>query len=223
MITKLLMVAFGLAFAAPSALSAVAGIPLPPCARIPCVIRLVGLTNGVPDPAGRFQVDMKDNACQPVQGVSIVIDFNDCAPDIRLCASQPEVPNVDCSSHEVHGVTDANGTVTFTIVGAANNSTGNAPGYAGRGLCQGAPGTGCAKIYADGVLVGVSLVAAYDQNLSGGVNPADIALWLGDSFAGYHGRSDFDGDDALTPADLSRLLQVALGAGSTTSCGAYCF
>jgi len=153
----------------------------------------------------------------------VVIDFTECMPDIRLCSVQTGVHATSCEEKYVQGISDASGVATFTIVGGANNAAGNAPGYTGTSLCSTQQTLGCAKVYADGILVGVVAVAAYDQNLSGGVNPADISAWLGDAFGDFHGRSDFDGDGALTPSDLSRLLQVALAAGSTSSCGAYCF
>lgn len=66
-------------------------------------------------------------------------------------------------------------------------------------------------------------VAAYDQNGSGGVNPADISVWLSDSFdVDFEGRSDFNCSNGVNPADLSLLLQTSLLAGSVQSAADYC-
>jgi hypothetical protein len=113
----------------------------------------------------------------------------------------------------VSAFTDEHGMATFRIVGAARNLTGGDPGAGFR----------CARIYADGVLIAYVNIGAYDEDGSGGVNPADLSVWMVDFFEGvYLGRSDFNCSQHINPADLALLLNVALHEGSRTSPQSYC-
>jgi hypothetical protein len=204
---------------------ALASIPSPGNSDIPCGVNLVGTSAGVPDPRGEFSIVVRDNANNPIPNVRIEIDFCSCRgpvkeTDIRLCAVQPDgdVISVVCSAECPGGLmsadTDGTGTLTLTLVGAGNNALSFSPA---------APFM-CAIIYADGVNLGTVNVGAYDQNGAGGVNPADISVWLADSFDGdIEGRSDFNCSNSVNPADLSLLLGVSLGSGSAASCSSYCF
>jgi hypothetical protein len=227
------MLALLVLFAAGAAVVAHAQCPpvAPAVSVFPCEIRLVGSAAGVPDPRGTFTITLNDATGAPCPlGVPVCIDFNACLgpagqPDIRVCTAQPQgqtvgdvplgivctgtVPGVVC------GTTNAAGSITWTLIGGARNS-GNAPGAGFR----------CATVWAAGVVLpGVTInVGAFDENGVGGVNPVDLSAWLSDVFSGiYRGRSDYDCTNAITPVDLSLLLGVSLGGGSTTSCGTYCF
>jgi hypothetical protein len=218
---RALLLAAGLAL--PIVAHATIDVPDPTRCTVPCAIALVGTNGGVPDPAGSFQIVVRGFSGSPIAGASVKIDFTPCAPDIFVCSIQPEHTLADCPTHTVRGVTDLGGVARFTIVGGANNSSGRAPSYTGPTSCSHAGTIACAQIWSDGVPLGTIGVTAYDQNLSGGVNPTDISSWLADAFSGtYYPRSDYDASATLSPPDLAKLLGVSLGAGSTSSCGAYC-
>jgi hypothetical protein len=201
--------------------SVMAAVPSPTDSDVPCQINLVGTTGGVADSRGQLTMTIRDLAHNPIAGSSVVIDFDACTPDIRVCSVQPFAGvTADCSTTvgEVNAVTDGSGVVTLRIVGGANNAASGTP----------AAGFRCATVYADGVSMGTTNIGAFDENGAGGVNPADVSTWLSDSFDGdYEGRSDFNNacsnvSGVINPADLSLLLGVSLGGGSFTSCGAYC-
>jgi hypothetical protein len=221
MVAKLISAAVACALAAPA--FAEIPVPDPNCCDVPCAIAVVGTNGGVPDPAGAFTVIVRSFNCDPLVNSTVWIDFTECAPDIYVCGTQPDAHRVDCPTRSVYAISNALGRASFTIVGGAKNPSGNAPGYAGPTFCGHAGTIACAKVYADGVLLAKIGVSAYDQNLAGGVNPADISAWLADAFSGtYYGRSDYDASATLAPPDLSKLLGVALGGGSTSSCAVYC-
>lgn len=187
-----------------------------------CQINLVGSTGGVADSKGQFSFTVRDLANNAIAGSSVVIDFDGCTPDIRICSVQTFAGvTADCSTTvgEVNAVTDGNGLVTMRIIGGANNAASGTPAALFR----------CATIYCDGVNITNVNIGAFDENGAGGVNPADVSTWLSDSFdIDFEGRSDFNstscgaGPGAINPADLSLLLNVSLGGGSFNSCGAYC-
>lgn len=218
LLRKATLLACGLAVAATSAMAAV---PSPDDSDVPCGINLVGTTGGVADSKGEFTIVVRDLAQNPIAGSSVVISFDACEIDIRVCSVQPFSGVVaDCLSGpvgEISAVTDGAGTVVLRVVGGARNSGGGAP----------AEGFKCATVYADGVNLTLPVsglnVGAFDENGAGGVNPADISVWLSDSFdADFEGRSDFNCSNSANPVDLALLLSASLGGGSATSCAAYC-
>jgi hypothetical protein len=193
------------------------GPPNGPSSTVPCGINLVSMTGGVPDPLGIFTIIVRDADQNPVPFTPVVIDFSNC-PDIRLCASQPAAgASVQCSgaSGSIRAMTDEDGTVTLSLVGGATNVTSGVPGSVFQ----------CATVSAGDPLILLANVnvGAFDQNGTGGVVPADISRWLGDSFSpGLEPRSDYNCTQSINPADLSRLLDVVLGGGSVSSCATYC-
>jgi len=198
-----------------AASSAMAAVPSAADSDVPCGLNLVGTTGGVADVLGTLTITVRDLAHNPIAGSSVVIDFNACTPDIRVCSVQPVAGvTADCSGAvgEIDAVTDGSGSVTIRIVGGANNTAFGTPGA----------GFKCATVYADGVNLGTINVGAFDENGAGGVNPADISVYLGDAFGAYVGRSDFNCTNSINPADLAVLLGASLGGGSFNSCAAYC-
>ena len=200
--------------------SPAAVIPTDPQVSLPHQINLMGLNSGVVDPFGEFSVIVRDFVGFPIEGVTVWLYFDRCS-DLRIGAIQP-FPGIEVSCTNTVGtvwaVTDASGTATFRIVGGARNYSGGSPGA----------GFGCADVYVDDCVVchyfaGRVNVGAFDENGASGVNPADISVWLRDSFAPHFvGRSDFDGSHSITPADLSLILSVSLAGGSSTSAPSYC-
>lgn len=201
-----------------AASSAMAAVPSPADSDVPCGLNLVGTTGGVADAKGSFTITVRDLAHNPIAGSSVVIDFSGCSVDIRVCSVQPTAGvTADCSGTvgSISGVTDGSGSIVMKIVGGARNTASHTPGSPFK----------CATVYADGVNMGKINVGAYDENGAGGVNPADISVWLPDSFdypATYRGRSDFNCTQSINPADLSLLLATSLGGASFNSCSAYC-
>ena len=201
-----------------AASSAMAAVPSPADSDVPCGLDLVGSTGGVADPRGQVTILVRDLAHNPIAGSSVVIDFTSCVLDIRVCSVQPVAGvTADCSGTvgSISAVTDGTGSVTIRVVGGARNTASGTPGA----------GFKCATVYADGVNLGTINVGAFDENSAGGVNPADISVWLPDSFAfptTYVGRSDFNCTNSINPADLSLLLGASLGGQSFNSCAAFC-
>ena len=191
------------------------GDPGPPNSTIPCGIVLVGTTAGVADPRGEFYVVHRDLANNPVVGCEIEVHFGTCAPDIRIAENQtfPGV-TVECLTNDtiVRATTDVNGIAHFRIIGGALAS---APGVGA--------GYECGQIYAGGVFLGRVNVGAFDLNVAGGINPVDISLWLADAFQpNFVGRSDYNCTQTINPADLAMLFGASFAGGSTQSATSYC-
>ena len=189
------------------------------CVDGPCGVALVGSTGGVVDPHGEVTLKIGVGPlCTPLPDAEVMLDFSLCTPDIRVCRVQSGWPG-PAGCPMLAGFTDGTGEITFRLMGGANNTSGAAPGYDGA-ACSG----GCLVVRVNGAVARRLSVAAYDQNGNGGVNPADISVWLTDTFSNhYFARSDFDFNDAVSPADLSLLLDVSLDATSAQSCNLYCF
>jgi hypothetical protein len=195
--------------------AAMAGVPDPATSAIGTVINLGGNTAGTVDVRVEKTMTIRDAFNNLVSNSTVVITFTNCTnQDIRLCNNQPNHPGAqfNCGAKTVTAVTNASGVATFRIAGGALNGGGNPAGA----------GAGCASVQADGVPMGSLTVGAFDENNAGGVNPGDIASFLSDRFGSYRGRSDFNGDNLNNPSDLSLLLNVRFGGGSTASCASVC-
>ena len=184
--------------------------------QVPCGIVLVGATAGIADARGEFIVVVYNLAHEPVPDCEVMIDFRACRPDIRIATVQPHPGlRVECDANgaRVLATTDQNGTAVFRIVGAASAGPGGPV----------AAGFKCATVYAGVATLGTINVAAFDLNGGGGVNPADLSLFLPDSFdADVEGRSDYNCSNTVNPTDLSILILASLGAGSVHSGENYC-
>jgi hypothetical protein len=189
--------------AASASVPSIANSTTPPC------IALVGNTGGTLDPVGQFTVTVRDLANLPINNSLVVVDFSS-ASGLTLCSTGAFAGvTLDCCTQTARAFTGAGGTVTFRIGGHANNSGGNQPPYA-------AANDG--KIFADGVLLRSPSVQAYDED-GAGVTAGDLSNGLGDLFGGHNPpRSDFDCSGTVGAADLSILLTVLFGGGSTTNC-----
>jgi len=194
-----------------------AKLPSPANSHIPAGIRLVGVRDGVADPAGEFTVSVRSLSNNPEWNDVVSVDFSQCVAggEIAIASRQDaDQQFIDCAYHTVRAMTGQDGVAHFCIVGSAHNA-GGAPG-------ADAP---CAVIYADGVLLGTVKVAAFDENGRGGVNPIDVSAWVGDLFAAggkYIARSDFNGDGVVNGLDLASMAQVYFDARSIESAPANC-
>lgn len=173
-------------------------------------ISLVG-TNaaGVPDPKGAFTLKVIDDGGSPIPNIAVTLDFHVCQ-DITLCQTQEAGTTVDCSAKTVTRNTDANGNVTFTLVGKANaGSPHDLTALVRTYICNNVPHENIGA-------------AAYDDG-SNGVNGTDISRVYGDQIHNPHAaRSDFDGDGTVTALDVSAVYGVQTGGGSSQSCGTFC-
>lgn len=187
-----------------------ADTPSPPNSTVPACIKLVGGDGTNASALGTFTVIHRDLANNPIAGAQIVVDVSN-APDLRLCAQQV-APGVvmDCANGRATAITDANGVVTFTLLGGS-------VGGSGATLLNGG------RIYADGMLIGTPTVSAYDLDGQSGVGANDLSAWLTDFGIGNpYGRSDYDCSGGLGANDLSFWLS-AFGAGTQlVSCATSC-
>jgi len=205
--------------------SSMAAVPSPANSDVPCGINLVGTLGGVPDPRGEFTIVVRDNANNPIPHARVELELCNCVgsggqQDIRLCSTQPDpdVTGILCEAQCLGGLltatTDESGSITLTLTGGANNLGAGEPAAPFK----------CANVYVEGVNLGAMNVGVFDENGAGGVNPADMSVWLSDSFSpSVEGRSDFNCTNSVNPADLSVLIAISLGSASRFSCSAYCF
>ena len=181
--------------------------------EVPDLILLVGRgPGGGADPLGAFTVIVRDFNNVPHPNEFVTLDFHGC-PDIRLCADQGDPSIVtDCLNASITTRSDQDARVTFRVLGHAVNF-GASPGSIGPSL----------EVYAEGILIKTVRVAALDQNGMDGLNPADLSLFLGDSFSGQaYARSDYDGNGVLDPNDLSLWLLAYFAGGSAVGGGPDC-
>jgi hypothetical protein len=173
----------------------------------------VGSRGGLPDVLGTFTIVARNLSGNPLKGASIVVDLSGCT-DLEICGDQLDAnATVSCAAKTVRKFTDANGAVTFIILGHSNGSGNATTQLAG------------ARIYGNGTLFGAPTVAALDLDGVNGVGINDLSVWLSDFGAPGSppfGRSDFDGSGTIDVNDLS-LWITAYGAGGsvqgcTTSC-----
>ena len=150
------------ALAAVASTQAAAAVPSPVNSSVPACMALCPLGD-MP-----FTVTVRDFANNPIAGSSVVIDFSGCPNGAYICPTRPGDPySVNLVARTLSMVTPANGAVTF-------------PARIG-----GVGPAGCAKVFADGVLLRSYALASPDQNGNGlaasviDVDPALFAAKLG--------------------------------------------
>jgi hypothetical protein len=184
-----------------------AGIVAP--ASVPTIdghINLVGWSSQALDPANaadstlylaRFTTTAYDIHHCPIPGLLAWLDFSGCL-DVRIAATQSYRGETSvCPQACVQNYTNAEGSVSFVVIGGLANRGGHPER--------------CAKLYFDGYLVGSLAVGAFDQDDSGGMTLADIAwFWNELGSASAHAGSDLSGNGYVTLADVA-LAWSALG------------
>ena len=124
--------------------SASAGVPSPANSTLPACMALCPMGD-MP-----FTVTVRDLANNPVAGSAVVLDFSGCPNGAFICPPHPPDPyTVNLAARTLLMVTAANGSVTF-------------PARIG-----GVGPAGCAKVFADGVLLRSYALASPDQNGNG--------------------------------------------------------
>src|SRR5882762_3373481 len=126
-----IMTVLGLLVAA----AASAGVPSAGNSSVPGSLRL-GVYSTFPSPGLRptagsanaffnFSVHVADGGGFNVTFTPVTVDFNACH-DLYVASNQPAAgTTVDCINHRVFKSTDGSGNVTFNIIGASNNPSGN--------------------------------------------------------------------------------------------------
>jgi hypothetical protein len=158
------------------------------------------------DPYGTFIVRLRDDLLNPIGGVTVIVDFSACCPGMRLSNTQLGAGVThDLNSAKVSAITDATGTATFIVEGAANQGTGPSTGATGS---QGCATISVSSLYpwyslllTNGIDFPLVCVSAPDENGAAGqpgVEATDLSVYIADknayytSNANYRQRSDFD-------------------------------
>lgn len=205
-----------------AATSAIAGVPVPANCTIPTFVDLVACDGtGALPPAARYKatVTVRDIGNFPVINATVSISF--CA-DVKIYQTIPG-GTVVCPVFTNTALTDVNGQATVVISGAGWNTNGSS---------YGTDGLACATWSANGVVIGTSNVATYDENgmIPGGaklgVEASDLTSLLLDKVGlpyVYRPRSDLNHLGSIDAGDLTYWLQykVALPAYNS-ACGTLC-
>lgn len=198
------------ALALASASAALANTPSPMNHTIPTHVVLVGHGPAGPDSVtGHVYCIIRDLASNPVPNSEVRFDFSGCT-DLTIATDQRDPRlTVNCAQRTVTAITDQNGRVDLTIMGAA---TGGPP----------SPRQSM-RIYADGVLIGSPPVAVLERDGFAGLTLADLSLWAADWFSGMElERADLDGSGWVSVADLSVWARAYFDGDNTYAIGTVC-
>src|SRR5262245_6052455 len=193
------MLAASTAFSLPDPTKSVLGINLPPEKRP--FLTVVGTNGGVPDILGNYEIEVRDGNNNVIPGSVVEIDFSNCC-EVKVACTQA-VGETYVAPKTVRATTNALGRVTFRALGAGG---GSPPTLLGQS---------CARVIADGVVLGNLKVSAFDYNGDGNFTALDLSSWNADFVGGgLYQRADLDANGVVTSAD-GTFLQQALFAGGT--------
>jgi hypothetical protein len=192
-------------------------VPDPLHCVVPAYLDLVGSNLGIPDPQGQIVITVRDFVNNPIFGATVILDFTNCS-DSKLSVSQQTGIGLDCANKTLATTTNSFGQAFFIPMGAANVSVPATPPAISPGA-----GAGCARCYADGVLLGFITVATPDLNgaaVGDGVNAIDYEVLkseIGSAGLGapYRGRADLSHDGVINAADLAISLSRYLRLGGS--------
>jgi hypothetical protein len=210
-----------------SASQAFAQVPDPAHSSVPAYIRIGGAQTlgGAPDPDLAFTITCRDFINNPIVGVTVYVDFTNCS-DVRLCTAVVGGLTMECASRVVSGVTNGDGQVRMSILGAGVNPGTTVPPAIASGS-----GSGCIRVFMGVEQLATVTPSLLDQNgaLPGGdgVNALDLSILKNDVGASglgapYRGRSDYTRDGVVTSADLAALKTSIGNSGLGTGSGAGC-
>ena len=213
-----LLVVFGLLA---TAAIAQAGVPSPANCTLPTFVDLVACdgTGNLPTAAAfKATVVVRDISNNPVVGATIALSF---CTDVKIYSAVPGGAVV-CPVFTNTAVTDGTGSATVEISGA---------GFAVGGVTFGTNGINCVTWFANGIAIGLSNVATYDEDgatalAKQGVAGSDALVWVGDKTtlpAVYRSRSDYNHNGSVDGPDIVLWVnyKTALPA-FTSSCGTLC-
>lgn len=205
-----------------------AAVPDPAHSTVPAFIRAGGAqtaVGGVPDPTVAFTITVRDFLNNPISGSNVEVNYSNCS-DTKLCTAVVAGRTVDCTNRAVRSSTNASGQVSLSILGGSTNGGTTIPPAIAAGA-----GSGCIRVYADGIQLATATSIVYDQNGSlpggNGVNGLDLSIAKNDVGASglgapYRGRTDYTADNAVNGADLSALKTIVGSSGLGTGSGAGC-
>ena len=197
-------------------------------------------TNGTfgtsgPDPLGNATFVIRDAVPNVVPNAAVTLDFSLC-PFVRLCANQRADLTVDCTAKTVTGTTDGTGTITFSIVGNTDQGTLVAnQNFPEPDPALPPPQTyfGCCKVtvtvpgFPAAVYPNLITACGDHEVLAAGISGGDLAVCVQDILSGnYPERGDYavatgsNDEQHLNGVDLSKLVQIILAGGSSSSCKA---
>jgi hypothetical protein len=198
------------------ATSAMAGVPSPGNSTVAGRINLSGIdfATTLPDTVSastKITVTVRDLANNPLNASSVSIDFSGCSK-ANICDTQLYQGVLTSAGPNIRAFTNASGVATLVGTGANTVST---PATA--------DANGCAKVYADGILIGTINVGTFDLDGANGVKLPDLSLWATDFFAvgPEPSRSDYNNNGVVDLADLSLWATAFFGMGNSGCASAY--
>jgi hypothetical protein len=182
-----------------------------------------------------YPITVRDFGNNPIAGANVEINFQNCT-DVKLCTAVVSGQTVDCINRSVRVTTNAAGQVTVSVLGAGiyQNPLASPNVQAGTG-------SGCVRVFAEGIQLGTATALIQDWDGASGSNSfvGETVLDLGKYFgeeavissgggvAQYRGRDDFSlignaGAGAINVQDLSfyftTIGQASGGTGSSNGC-----
>ena len=205
------------------------GPPDPANSTYVAVVNVVGRNADGVDSYGTFTCTVRDFANAPIANADVVFDFTNCT-DGALCLDA--VPGPDCSGTNkvVHGTTNLDGRVTFTIQGGRKAA---APTCVGSTCSAPGPSAGCIQIFMNGIPQGNASAVYVNQMFVDGspVNGGDLSVESAEvlcSLAGgpYRARHDLQFNGAINGGDLSvlaaQVIRALAGTGTSLGCASIC-
>jgi len=209
-----------------------AAVPDPAHSSVPAYIVAVGTSSGTPDPGTAvyppngvpITITVRDFLNNPISGSNVEINYSNCS-DTKLCTAVIAGRTVDCTNRAVRASTNAAGQVTLTVLGGGNNAGTTTPP-----AIFGGAGSGCIRVYADGIQLATATSVLFDMNGSlpgagnNGVNGLDLSILKNDTIATgfgapYRGRADVSRDGSVNGLDLSFLkTDVVVAPLSVSGC-----
>lgn len=181
--------------------------PSPWRSTVPDHLTLVGRGLTGADTSYPFTVVVRNSDGSTMAYLHVTLEFG--SLDLRICSDQGPGFTVDCPARTIYGLSDAQGVVTFCVMGCARNNAGAAPET-----------KDWATVRADGFVLKTGItVAVPDQLYCDGLNGNDLYALLGDILSGvYFMRSDYDRDGSLGGNDLSLWLGMFFSGTSADGC-----
>ena len=187
--------------------------------RTSLILGGVNSSTGAPDPLCGIDITVDDGEPGYLVDALVELRWTDSDyPNRNLCATGSGVTGSHSNGvWHLYAYTDAYGVAHFRVAGNYTGSTGSCGGGEGS---SGTPRKG--RVFVEGVEQTMSggwfNVTTADLNGTGGVNSADLSLFITDrDCANYYSRTDFDADGDVDDDDEDILVGIITGGGSTSS------
>ncbi|HTK30854.1 MAG TPA: hypothetical protein VL332_02745 [Candidatus Saccharimonadaceae bacterium] len=199
-----------------------AALPDAAASTSPGFIRLVGGTPSGPDVTdGLFTVIVRTSGGATIDGSRVTVSICE-AGDLRISQNQQNAAyTVNCAGGTVSALTDNQGQVDFTILGA---STGQFVGSSVRGTVKifaDDPVTHQNVLISDPSSVTGLICSTPDEDGNGGLTASDLSTASHDFGLPWQ-RSDFNGDGVVDSADEDVLAGILFAGRMTVSFPPFC-